>query len=654
MKLRVQLGWVAMVAAAAVATAAPETGHCSTKCKDEKEDPKLIDACHRGCDVFLAKDAAERNIFLNPFTALHRVNTRAALIKCTNDCNLTYNEGEAEACADGCRWQNDSGAARQRSSSLGQIINLGDNGGLTITLGSMPEMPRMPQGLSNLFNQVNDMVNDQIRVQHGNLQQIFGGPSSQPRMDPETGSSGHGMFGSMFDSMHQSMQDMMRGFLGGPNTLQSSSELEEGSRGKDGKLIHGGGELVVIKSGPGFHEEKKYMLGPNADIEKILDSNMNDMFSSVADKSISSESEDLVLPVQEIMLGEEPKLTLTNEPSELYDIDLIGDLIETEIESEEGSAAELLDEDNMFQILPPAIKDLIDRQDRIFTQMMKKENFVDVHPKVTNLMADHVSRMEHILNDNDQVKILIAPNKFAVSHQNPMEKYVDRDQVEVFGKPEEPEEVPRKSKAVFADSDPWGIINEGLEGPKLPETGLKSRQLEKNEEIEDLNRKMEEVFGQQHHQPRFIYVDRDVCAQEKSKMSWGDWFNCLHVRMGLPNWLLVSTVSLGVIFTLWLCLVIPSNPPKQKVRRSPKNVNVKELEANGALATIIMPPTNELEKVDLPPSYDDLMITAQLKKKEAEMADDDDGFSAKLVLEDDEEIVEPLPQKQNEANESNA
>jgi len=518
MKLRVQLGWVAMVAAAAVATAAPETGHCSTKCKDEKEDPKLIDACHRGCDVFLAKDAAERNIFLNPFTALHRVNTRAALIKCTNDCNLTYNEGEAEACADGCRWQNDSGAARQRSSSLGQIINLGDNGGLTITLGSMPEMPRMPQGLSNLFNQVNDMVNDQIRVQHGNLQQIFGGPSSQPRMDPETGSSGHGMFGSMFDSMHQSMQDMMRGFLGGPNTLQSSSELEEGSRGKDGKLIHGGGELVVIKSGPGFHEEKKYMLGPNADIEKILDSNMNDM----------------------------------------------------------------------------------------------------------------------------------------LSHQNPMEKYVDRDQVEVFGKPEEPEEVPRKSKAVFADSDPWGIINEGLEGPKLPETGLKSRQLEKNEEIEDLNRKMEEVFGQQHHQPRFIYVDRDVCAQEKSKMSWGDWFNCLHVRMGLPNWLLVSTVSLGVIFTLWLCLVIPSNPPKQKVRRSPKNVNVKELEANGALATIIMPPTNELEKVDLPPSYDDLMITAQLKKKEAEMADDDDGFSAKLVLEDDEEIVEPLPQKQNEANESNA
>jgi len=580
----------------------------------------LVDACQRGCDVFLAKDAAERNIFINPFTALQRMDSRAALIKCTNDCNLTYHDGEAESCADGCRWQNDSGAARQRSSGLGQIINLGDDGGLTITLGSMPEMPRMPQGLSNLFNQVNDMVNDQIRVQHGNLQQMLGRPS-EPRMDPHT--SADGMFGSMFGSMQQSMQDMMRGFFG--NQLGNSADLEE-RRGQDGKLIHSGGELVVIKSGPGFHEEKKYMLGPNADIEKILDSNMNDMFSS---KSLldSTGNEDRILTVvPEIkLLGEE---IFTNQPSDHYDIDLLGDLKETENDPEDS--AELLDDgDDMLEILPPVIKDLIDRQERIVTQIMKKENFGDVHPKLRDLM---------------------------VNHQNPMEKYVDRDQVEVFGvdKSKEEEGIPRSAKAGFgADSDPWGIINEGLEGPKLPETGLKSRQLEQNEEIQDLNKKMEQVFGQ-HHQPRFIYVDRDICAQERSKMSWGDWFNCLHVRMGLPNWLLVSTVSLGVIFTLWLCLVIPSNPPKQKVR-TPKNVNVKELEANGAVATIIMPPTNELEKVDLPPSYDDLMITAQLKKKEAGLEDDDDdGFSAKLVLEDDEEIVEPLPQKQNEANESNA
>jgi len=542
MNKRVVLAWVAMVATAA--TAAPETNQCRNKCKDEKEGQQFIDACHRGCDVYLSKEAAERNIFINPFTALQRIDSRATLIKCTNDCNLTYHDGQAEACADGCRWQNESGGRPIARSGLGQIINLGDNGGLTITLGSMPEMPRMPQGLSNLFNQVNDMVNDQIRVQHGNLQQMLGrSEGAETRMQHGT-SGGDGVFGNMFSSMHQGMQDMMRGFLGshfGGGGGGGAKELEE-QRTQDGKLIHSGGELVVIKSGPGFHEEKKYMLGPNADIEKILDSNMNDM----------------------------------------------------------------------------------------------------------------------------------------LNHQNPMEKYIDRDQVEVFGNPELSKDPEVSSNALFADSDPWGIINEGLEGPKLPETGLKSRQLENkenvkmsNKEIQDLVKKMEheddarmsklnkvvdnwqeQVYGQ-HHQPRFIYVDRDVCAQERSKMSWGDWFNCLHVRMGLPNWLLVSTVSLGVIFTLWLCLVIPSNPPKQKVR-TPKNVNVKELEANGAVATIIMPPTNELEKVDLPPSYDDLMITSELKKKESGLEDDDDGFSAKLVLEDDEEIVEPLPQKQNGANESNA
>jgi len=500
-----------VVMAAAATQAAPEQSHCNERCKDQKEGEGLVDACQRGCDLFLAKDAAERNIFVNPFTALQRTDSRAALIKCTNDCNLSYHDNEASSCADGCRWQSEVPTSR----GPGTVLNFGD-GGLTITLGAMPEMPRMPQGLSNLFSQVNDMVNDQIRVQHGRVQSILGNnnPPVVAKMDNASGGvGGGGMFGDMFTSMHRSMQDMMRGFLG-----PSYREPDE-VRDNEGKLVHGGGELVVIKSGPGYHSEKTYKLGPDADIEKILDNNMNDM----------------------------------------------------------------------------------------------------------------------------------------LNHKNPMEKYMNNDQVEVFGAPEltndEAAEVVR-----VADSDPWGLINEGLEGPRLPETGLKSRHYETAGQDEEpragptqediLNKKIEEVFGS-HHQPRFIYVNRDICAQQQSKLSWGDWFDCLHVRMGLPNWLLVSTVALGVIFTLWLCLVIPSNPPKQKVRTA-KNVNVKELEANGAVATIIMPPTNELEKVDLPPSYDDLMITSELKKKVVD--EEEDGFSAKLVLEDDEEIVEPLPQKANESN----
>lgn len=507
-----------VLATAATVSAVPQetAAKCSDRCKEQKNGQVLIDACLKGCEVFLVKQAAEKNVFINPFTALQRSDDRAALIKCTNDCSLDYHDNEAESCSDGCRWQRELSVSASGRSRSGTFLNFGDNG-LHIVLGSMPEMPRLPQGVSSLFNQVNNMVNDQLRSQHGNLQRIFENSGSERQADArvQNTSGSDNIFGDMFNSMHQSMQEMMKGFMGA-----ASSGTDQ--RNEDGKIVHGGGELVVIKSGPGFHEEKKYMLGPDADIEKILDSNMNDM----------------------------------------------------------------------------------------------------------------------------------------LSHENPMDKLgVDNDQVEVFGT--DPEKLTKELDKFIADSDPWGITNEllDLEGPKLPETGLKSRHLD---ESHRQRTNFEELFKEQQHQPRFIYVDApNVCAQEKSKMSWGDWFNCLHVRMGLPNWLLVSTVSLGVIFTLWLCLVIPSNPPKQKVKaaRVPKNVNVKELEANGHIATIIMPPpAADLEKVDLPPSYDDLMIgdgsVDELKKKPLVEDDVEDGFSAKLVLEDDEEIVEPLPQ--NKANESNA
>ena len=61
-----------------------------------------------------------------------------------------------------------------------------------------------------------------------------------------------------------------------------------------------------------------------------------------------------------------------------------------------------------------------------------------------------------------------------------------------------------------------------------------------------------------------------------------------------------------------------------------------------------------MSQVDLPPSYDDLMMgngsssVDELKKKQPLGEDQvEDGFSAKLVLEDDEEILEPLPQNSN-------
>ena len=44
--------------------------------------------------------------------------------------------------------------------------------------------------------------------------------------------------------------------------------------------------------------------------------------------------------------------------------------------------------------------------------------------------------------------------------------------------------------------------------------------------------------------------------------------SCLHAKVGVPRWLTAATISLGIIFSLWLCLVIPSTAPRrqQKVK----------------------------------------------------------------------------------------
>ena len=49
--------------------------------------------------------------------------------------------------------------------------------------------------------------------------------------------------------------------------------------GPDSKTqpMNGRGKLVVIQDGPGYHEEKTYKLGPNADVGKIFNDQMNDM-----------------------------------------------------------------------------------------------------------------------------------------------------------------------------------------------------------------------------------------------------------------------------------------------------------------------------------------------------------------------------------------
>ena len=105
--------------------------------------------------------------------------------------------------------------------------------------------------------------------------------------------------------------------------------------------------------------------------------------------------------------------------------------------------------------------------------------------------------------------------------------------------------------------------------------------------------------------------------------SWSDWVSCLHAKVGVPRWLTAATISLGIIFSLWLCLVIPSTAPKRKV----KTVFIKGEKPSAAIAKAaeVAAKAKEAEAAgfnpgeymvavinvgDLPPTYGDVAVPA--------------------------------------------
>ena len=95
---------------------------------------------------------------------------------------------------------------------------------------------------------------------------------------------------------------------------------------------------------------------------------------------------------------------------------------------------------------------------------------------------------------------------------------------------------------------------------------------------------------------------------------WSDWVACLHARVGVPRWLTAATISLGIVFSVWLCLVIPSAAPKQRIRalviktEKPSAALAKAKEAEAAskaceAAGVDPRSVVSVVKVDLPPCY---------------------------------------------------
>merc|ERR1711874_492863 len=132
----------------------------------------------------------------------------------------------------------------------------------------------------------------------------------------------------------------------------------------------------------------------------------------------------------------------------------------------------------------------------------------------------------------------------------------------------------------------------------------------------------EEILQRYRSMAEREYLDNECSSRN---LSWSDWASCLHTKVGVPRWLTAATISLGIIFSIWLCLVIPSTAPKRKVKtllikgekpsaailkavkeaEDAAAAKAKEAEASGLKKQDVMV---AVINVDLPPPYGALPV----------------------------------------------
>merc|ERR1719412_1838018 len=250
---------------------------------------------------------------------------------------------------------------------------------------------------------------------------------------------------------------------------------------------------------------------------------------------------------------------------------------------------------HMFRRMNSQMDQMLNSMKSSMSSMMSKDPFQDMPslgsglPSLGSGSGGKMYIMESGPGYHEEKTYDIGPNgkmtlieNDSIDRNNPLdEKTVEENEVEVF----EPKTnilnqidqqlakmIVEEEKEESRPTHPKLINIEPIfrEGPRLPEIGLRSR---------------------------------DLCYSHSQNMKWSDWASCLHFKLGVPRWVMTTSICMGIIFLLWLCLVIPSNAPKQRVKANttPDVINAKEIEA----MTVVSDKKEELAQ-DLPPSYDDV------------------------------------------------
>merc|ERR1711936_1068160 len=223
----------------------------------------------------------------------------------------------------------------------------------------------------------------------------------------------------------------------------------------------------------------------------------------------------------------------------------------------------------------------------------------------------------------------IPIHKDALEHENPMGVHFNSNDVEVFHTEDKPTEsavkateAEKQEEEIASEPvmDVWAVEEEEenkepelkagesveFQPKSLPFLAVLRNTVEENERMSQQLLQRYRTLAEQE------YRDDYTCNSDHLK--WSDWVACLHARVGVPRWLTAATISLGIVFSVWLCLVIPSAAPKQRIRalviktEKPSAALAKAKEAEAAskaceAAGVDPKMVVSVVRVDLPPSY---------------------------------------------------
>jgi len=213
----------------------------------------------------------------------------------------------------------------------------------------------------------------------------------------------------------------------------------------------------------------------------------------------------------------------------------------------------------------------------------------------------------------------------ALEHENPMDTHFDSADVEMIHTAADVKKVeaaPVMDVRGLEEQEPEKSSQEPLVSvEEFQEHDLPYLSVLRNSVEEKARVLSEKILEKYRSMAEREYLDNECSSKN---LSWSDWVSCLHAKVGVPRWLTAATISLGIIFSIWLCLVIPSTAPKRKVKtllikgEKPSAAILKAVkEAEAAAAKAKEAEASGFKKedymvavinVDLPPTYGDVAV----------------------------------------------